>query len=254
MRKLYIAVAFLVFIGTPLWSQVETSKLKIRAILVDKDLNQKPVPRLSVKLVRTDMDGTEPATAKTGFDGIAELQLSPGKYRLLTPEPTEFQAKKYSWEIEIAVSGPEFAVELSNDNATVDDVTPPKPKRAVDDLTQSFRRYQNSVMTVWSEFGHGTGFIVDPSGLILTNQHVVGPSDYLAVQFDAKRKVAAKLLAFDAEKDIAVLWANLSPFPEAVVAPLARVNTADPEVVEGERVFTIGSPYEPSKNSYDWHC
>jgi len=247
VRKLYISVAFLVFIGTPIWAQVQTSKIKVRAILVDKDLNQKPVPKLSVKLVRTDMDGTEPVTAKTGFDGIAELQLSPGKYHLLTPEQTEFQAKKYSWEIEIAVSGPEFAVELSNDNATVDDVTPPKPKRAVDDLTQSFRRYQNSVMTVWSEFGHGTGFIVDPSGLILTNQHVVGPSDYLAVQFDAKCKVAAKLLAFDAEKDIAVLWANLSPFPEAIAAPLARVNSADPEVVEGERVFTIGSPLSLQK-------
>jgi len=247
MRKLYIAVAFLVFISMPLWSQMETSKLKVRAILVDKDLNQKPVPKLSVTLILAGGNATEPIAAKTGFDGIAELEVSPGKYHLSTREPVEFQGKRYSWEIEVVVSAPEFVVELSNDNAKVDDVGPQKPKRAVDDLSQSFRRYQNSVMTVWSEFGHGTGFIVDPSGLILTNQHVVGPSDYLAVQFDAKRKVAAKLLAFDAEKDIAVLWANISPFPEAVVAPLAPANSADPDVVEGERVFTIGSPLSLQK-------
>jgi S1-C subfamily serine protease len=247
MRKLYIAAGFLVFISIPLWSQVETSKLKIRAILVDKDLNQKPVPKLSVTLIHAGGTTTEPTATKTGFDGIAELELSPGKYHLSTPEPVEFQGKRYSWEIEVVVSAADFVVELSNDNAKVDDASPQKPKRAVDDLTQSFRKYQNSVMTVWSEFGHGTGFIVDPSGLILTNQHVVGPSNYLAVQFDAKRKVAAKLLAFDAEKDIAVLWANISPFPEAIVAPLAPSNSPDPEVVEGERVFTIGSPLSLQK-------
>jgi S1-C subfamily serine protease len=247
MRKLYIPAALLVCITIPLWSQVETSKLKVRAILVDKDLNQKPVPRLSVTLVSAGSNATEPIRAKTGFDGLAELDLSPGKYHLSTLEPVEFQGKKYSWEIEVAVTARELVVELSNDNARVDDVGPQKPKRAVDDLTQSFRKYQNSVLTVWSEFGHGTGFIVDPSGLILTNQHVVGPSAYLAVQFDAKRKVAAKLLAFDAEKDIAVLWANISPFPEALVAPLAREKSADPEVVEGERVFTIGSPLSLQK-------
>jgi S1-C subfamily serine protease len=247
MRKLYLPAACLVFMASPLWSQMETSKLKVRAILVDKDLNQKPVPKLSVTLVRAGGNATEAITAKTGFDGMAELELSPGKYHLSTPEPIEFQGKRYSWEIEVALAAPEFVVELSNDNAKVEDVISQKPKRAVDDLTQSFKRYQNSVLTVWSEFGHGTGFIVDPSGLILTNQHVVGPSAYLAVQFDAKRKVAAKLLAFDAEKDIAVLWANINPFPEALVAPLAREKSADPEVVEGERVFTIGSPLSLQK-------
>src|SRR6516225_11471661 len=69
------------------------------------------------------------------------------------------------------------------------------------------------VVAVWSEFGHGTGFVVDQKGLILTSQKVIGPSEKIAVQFDPQHKVAARLLISDNEKDIAVLWANLAACP-----------------------------------------
>jgi len=76
MRRVCIAVAFLVSIAIPLWSQVETSKLKIRAILMDKDLNQKPVPHLTVVL-SADSDGKDASQeVKTDFDGNAEIVLS----------------------------------------------------------------------------------------------------------------------------------------------------------------------------------
>jgi S1-C subfamily serine protease len=121
------------------------------------------------------------------------------------------------------------------------------PPRVTDELTTQFKRLQNSVVTVWSEFGHGTGFIVDPAGLVLTNQHVIGPSEYIAVQFDERRKLAAVLLAADAGKDVAVLRTNLSVVAEAVVAPIAQSSSSEPLVVEGERVFTIGSPLHQTK-------
>ena len=60
--------------------------------------------------------------------------------------------------------------------------------RVMDQMSADYRRLQNAVVTVWSETGHGTGFIVDARGLILTNQHVVGPSVYIAVQFDSSRR------------------------------------------------------------------
>jgi S1-C subfamily serine protease len=104
-----------------------------------------------------------------------------------------------------------------------------------------FQNYRNSIVTVWSEFGQGTGFIVDRKGLILTNEHVVGHSRYLAVQFDTRRKVPATVLAADPRRDIAVLRANLSVFPEAKLAPLATAENGDVTVVEGERVYTIGN-------------
>ena len=105
-----------------------------------------------------------------------------------------------------------------------------------------FQQLQASVLTVWSEFGSGTGFIIDDAGLVLTSQHVIGPSEYIAVQFDKKRKIPAKLLASDPEKDVAVLWINLETVPDANVAPLPDSELDDPSIVEGERVVTMGSP------------
>ncbi len=124
-------------------------------------------------------------------------------------------------------------------------------ERAVDVHRAQVREVERGVVAerdlLWSEFGHGTGFIIDKSGLVLTNQHVIGPSDYIAVQFDSTRKVPAVLLASNADKDIAVLWVNLAAFPEATVAPIAKGDDGEDPVVEGERVFTIGSPMSQRK-------
>ncbi len=123
-----------------------------------------------------------------------------------------------------------------------------KPTRLKDELTSNFNRLQTSVVTVWSEFGHGTGFIFDKEGLIMTNQHVVGPSQFISVQFDSKRKIPAVLLAASPEKDVAILWVNLDALPDATIAPIAKLDSPEePAVVEGERVFTIGSPLNQRK-------
>lgn len=244
----YIFLVPLLFLSaTPVPAQVETVKLKVHALLVDRDLNQKPVPKLTLVLQRLDVAASEPSTIKTGFDGVAEVQLPAGKYRLSTPQPVDLQGKSYRWEFEFTLSGPERTLELSNDNAKISEATPERPARATDELTTLFKRLQNSVVTVWSEDGHGSGFFVDAKGLVLTNQHVVENSEYVAIQFDERRKVVAVVLAADPKKDVAVLWADVSPFPEVVVAPLAKAEGGEVPVVEGERVFTIGSPLHQRK-------
>lgn len=119
--------------------------------------------------------------------------------------------------------------------------------RVVDEMATKFKRLQNGVVTVWSEFGHGTGFIISKQGLVLTNQHVVGPSEYIALQFDSLRKVQAVLLAADPERDVAVLWCDLSAFPDAISLELAKTDELYPSLIEGEKVFTIGSPLNQQK-------
>src|SRR3990172_8424576 len=101
MKKVFSLGALILLLALPGFSQVENVKLKVRAVLVDKDLNQKPAPRLSLMINRSDLPDAAPVTVRTNFDGMAELLLSPGKHRLSTPEPIEFQGKKYSWEMEM---------------------------------------------------------------------------------------------------------------------------------------------------------
>jgi len=109
-------------------------------------------------------------------------------------------------------------------------VQPAARGRVKDEMTSHFQRLQNSVLTVWSETGHGTGVIVDPKGLIVTNHHVVGPSDYIAVQFDEKRKIAAVRLEADRPPRRP---ASGGRFPARRRAPLPR--TTPPVVATGAR-------------------
>jgi uncharacterized protein DUF4410 len=127
---------FLVFLGThEFQSQVEPTRVIVRAILVDKDLAQKPAPHLTITFTPGEGSADEPTGVKTGFDGSAETQLKPGKYRLTTPQALDFQGHHYVWELELAISGPSYTVELSNDNAKVTESTPGAPVRKIDELT-----------------------------------------------------------------------------------------------------------------------
>jgi serine protease Do len=51
----------------------------------------------------------------------------------------------------------------------------------------------------------GTGFIVDPAGIIVTNYHVAGKADSITVTLSDGRKLPAKLLGGDEKTDLAVL-------------------------------------------------
>jgi S1-C subfamily serine protease len=238
-KNIWILILLLAASAAP---QVQLVRLTVRAVLVDRDLNQKPVPKLTLVFTRQDAASAEITTLKTGFDGLTETRLPAGKYLLTTPQPIEFQGKSYSWKQDIVLTGTEQALELSNDNAVASAlVAGPPAGSAPADLTGLFDRLKNSVVMIRSEAKEGSGFIVDPAGLVVTNNHVVESSTYLAVQFDQKRKVLARVLAANADKDIAVLWINLAAFPEAVVVPLNSAAAASAPAV-GERVFTIGNP------------
>jgi len=226
-------------------AQPNLVRVRIRVILVDQDLNQKPVPFFVVSL----KSAAKAAELKTSLEGTAEAQLPPGRYTVSSPKPAELSGKRFSWNIQVSLSGGEQNIDLTNDNAKVEETAAPasSAKAATNDLTEHFKRLKNTVVTVRSESGHGTGFFVDAKGLILTNQHVVGNSEYLAVQFDRTHKVAAKLIAADAQKDVALLSVNMAALPNASPAPLYRAGAGRTPVQEGERVFTIGSPLSLDK-------
>jgi serine protease Do len=84
--------------------------------------------------------------------------------------------------------------------------------------------------------GLGSGFIVSPDGVILTNAHVVADASNVMVKLTDKREYRAKVVGFDRASDVAVLKIDAKDLP-AVKLPAAD------EVKVGEWVLAIGSPY-----------
>jgi S1-C subfamily serine protease len=95
----------------------------------------------------------------------------------------------------------------------------------------------NFWMQLVPQTGQGTGFVIDGSGNILTNYHVVEKARNVEVTFLGGNKVAAKLVGLDPVSDLAVI--KVDPFPGMVAAPLG-----DSDGLEvGQRVIAIGNPF-----------
>lgn len=84
--------------------------------------------------------------------------------------------------------------------------------------------------------GQGSGFIVSPDGLVLTNAHVVQNAQEVTVRLTDRREFRAKVLGIDARTDIAVLRIDATGLP--------AVRFGDPAQLQvGEWVLAIGSPF-----------
>ena len=104
-----------------------------------------------------------------------------------------------------------------------------------------FRSTRDAVFTIYGDRGHGSGFLVDEAGLILTNFHVISSSSYISVQLNRNTRVPAILLAEDKHKDIAVLRIAPKAVAELPILKIADRPAAD-LAFEGEKVIAIGSP------------
>ena len=85
--------------------------------------------------------------------------------------------------------------------------------------------------------GLGSGFIIDPSGVIITNYHVVEESDDITVDLDDGTELKATLIGADDKTDIAVLRVNAG-------RPLPSVSWGDSDTVSvGDWAIAIGNPF-----------
>ncbi|MEO8250761.1 MAG: trypsin-like peptidase domain-containing protein, partial [Burkholderiales bacterium] len=65
--------------------------------------------------------------------------------------------------------------------------------------------------------GQGSGFIVDPSGIILTNAHVVRDAKEVTVKLTDRREYTAKVLGADPRTDVAVLKIDAKNLPVVAI-------------------------------------
>ncbi len=83
----------------------------------------------------------------------------------------------------------------------------------------------------------GSGFVVDPSGIVVTNNHVIDGADEITVTFSDGNSLKAKLLGHDDRTDIAVL--KVEP-----AKPLVAVAFGDSDKARvGDWVLAIGNPF-----------
>ena len=85
--------------------------------------------------------------------------------------------------------------------------------------------------------GVGSGFIVDPKGFILTNQHVVEGATRITVKLQTGEQLRGRVVGMDEETDIAVVKVDT-----ARDLPSVRIGNSDDAQV-GDWVLAIGSPF-----------
>ncbi len=84
--------------------------------------------------------------------------------------------------------------------------------------------------------GAGSGFIIDPDGIIVTNHHVVDGADEIIVRLPDRREFEAELIGSDDESDIAVLQIDAEDLPSLRWGDSGALR-------QGEWVIAIGSPF-----------
>ena len=83
----------------------------------------------------------------------------------------------------------------------------------------------------------GSGFVIDPSGVIVTNNHVIEGADEIAVNFPDGRSLMAELVGKDEKTDLAVLRVKADK-------PLPAVAFGNSDAMQvGDWVMAIGNPF-----------
>jgi len=83
----------------------------------------------------------------------------------------------------------------------------------------------------------GSGFVIDPTGLIVTNNHVIAEADEIYANFNDGTKLKAEVVGRDAKTDLALLRVK----PDK---PLVAVKFGNSDVLRvGDWVMAIGNPF-----------
>jgi S1-C subfamily serine protease len=94
-------------------------------------------------------------------------------------------------------------------------------------------RASNAASSAAPTHGLGSGFIISPDGIILTNAHVVRDASEVVVKLTDRREFRAKVLGSDPQSDVAVLKIDAKNLP---VVPLAKQRPESRRVGAGDRL------------------
>ncbi len=100
-----------------------------------------------------------------------------------------------------------------------------------------YKQFKQQIPRGRVEKGQGSGFIISPNGLILTNNHVVDQASSIIVTLTDDRTFDARVIGTDPQTDVALLKIDNST--DLPVLPLGDSSKLEP----GEWVIAIGNPF-----------
>ena len=124
----------------------------------------------------------------------------------------------------------------------------PAPKRqpfaAEPQVPEEFRKFLQPFEGRQFEFpepapqhAFGSGFVVDPKGVILTNNHVVQGADQVVVRLEDGRQFVTKDIKTDPKTDLAIVRVKSD-------SPLPALELGDSNAMAiGDRVLAVGAPF-----------
>ncbi len=184
-----------------------------------------------------------PASATAVAGTATPSSAVPGTSAL--PSFAQITAQSGPAVVNISVSGTRHA--NRNASADDDDDTPAAAQQGIDPndpFYQFFRQFgipgpgmqQRGVPRDVPVRGEGSGFIVSPDGIVLTNAHVVKDADTVTVKLTDRREFRAKVLGADAKTDVAVLKIDATNLPTVKIGDTKALSV-------GDWVLAIGSPF-----------
>jgi len=115
------------------------------------------------------------------------------------------------------------------------------PAQAQSDEDTNIRVYElasPAVVSIQSQRGNGSGSIIDPTGLVLTNAHVVRGVTIVNVILSDKRQFRGTVIASSRNPDLALIKLD------GVTTNLPTISIATSNGIQvGQRAFAIGNPF-----------
>lgn len=223
-------------------------KAIIRVSLKDKQGTERVLQQFGLLIQKVEPESSgivsSSVAVQTLPDGSASLALPPGEYLVSSKYPFLINDLAYDWSVKFKVEGGvPNTTELNDENAQILPAAVALNRGRITEESDVIAILGDGVVNVQGEFGHATGVILDQPGLILTNREIIGSSKEITAQFDPSRKVTARLLAEDVDKDLAVVWVNPASCNQCRVLKVANAESGSPPVVNGARIFAVSSPF-----------
>ena len=127
-----------------------------------------------------------------------------------------------------------MGVEITESSVIIPNASSFRETLTVQGLTATARK---AVVRIETDLGSGSGFIIDPDGLILTNNHVIRDATEITVHLEDGTSKAGEIIGRDMVRDLALLKI------EATELSVLELGDAS-QIALGQQVVVLGYPLD----------